>query len=70
MATPSNGEDDPQGWFLMSDSRLEKLLETGWEHGVTWAVLGLGDCNYVFVLIHSPCALSGPQLYPLDGAAG
>ena len=54
----------------MSDSRLEKLLETGWEHGVTWAVLGLGDCNYVFVLIHSPCALSGPQLYPLDGAAG
>ena len=37
MAIPSNGEDDPQGWFLTSDSRLEKLLDTGREHGVTWA---------------------------------
>ena len=38
MAIPSDGEDDPQGWFLRSDSRLEKLLDTGREHGQCWAL--------------------------------
>ena len=37
MAIPSNGEDDPQGWFLISDSKLEKLLDTVQEHGVARA---------------------------------